>query len=272
MRDLDAINAAAKSTKFLFALSLVLPIFMGWGAWALAMNVAPSLPPHENYLEVISLGVVLLAIFALPVPYLFRWDWKAKYFGAPVLSLALGSIAGIYPFLCILFYSSLPLIARLAIIILEAVAIIRWCARFVRFYEAVYADKILFNSIYEEEPAAVYYVQQGDRKVVEELLKFEVYPSSKYFVLSLLAAFSLVPFASSVSRFVGVPFFHVFMAVCALPMNLMFLGMATKGWLVYYFYPMKIKRETNKPVYVDISSQPVRAINSKSMLQRGPNK
>jgi hypothetical protein len=46
------------------------------------------------------------------------------------------------------------------------------------------------------------------------------------------------------------------LAIFATPLNLMFLGLSTKGWLVFYFYPSKIKRETNKPVYVDISSRP----------------
>jgi hypothetical protein len=54
----------------------------------------------------------------------------------------------------------------------------------------------------------------------------------------------------------GIPFIHIFLAIFATPLNLMFLGLSTKGWLVFYFYPTKIKRETNKSVYVDISSQP----------------
>lgn len=272
MRNLDAINAAVKSTKFLFTVSLVLPIFMGSGAWALAVNAAPRLPLRENYLETFSLGVMLLAVVALPIPYLFRWNWEAKYFGASCLSLASASIAGIYPFLCILLYGTLPLLVRLAIVIVESTLIILWCRRFVKIYQIAYADNRLFCSIYEEEPTAVYYLQIGDRKVIEELLKFKAYPSAKYFVFSLLAAFSLVPFASSVSQFIGIPFFHIFSGVCALPINLMFLGMATKGWLVYYFYPMKIRRATNKPVYVDVASQPRKSINSRSRLERAPNR
>jgi hypothetical protein len=272
LRDLDATNAAAKSTGFLFAISLILPIFFCSGAWALAVNAAPGLPLRENYLEALSLGIMLLEVIALPIPYIFRWNWEAKYFGAPSASLAISSIVGIYPFLCILLYSSLPLLARLTIVILEAIIITRWCSRFVKIYKSVYADKTLFNFIYEEESTAIYYLQQGDKKVMEEILKFNPFPSGKYFTFSLLFGFSLVPFSSSISQLIGIPFFHVFFGVVALPMTEMFLGMATKGWLVYYFYPMKISRETKKPVYVDMSSQPLRLINCRSSLECRPGR
>jgi hypothetical protein len=245
---------------------------MGWGAWALAMGAAPGLSLHDNYLEAFGLVVMLLAIISLPIPYIFKWDWKAKYFGATFFSLASGAIIGIYPILCIVQFSSLPLLARLTIALLEGGGVILWCSRFVRIYKIVYADKILFRCIYEEEPTAVYYMQQGDRKIINKLLKFEQFPKSKYVIFFLLAGLSLVPFASSVSKFVGVPFTHVFLAVSGTPLNLMFLGLATKMWLVCYFYPIKIRRETNKPVYVDMSSQPVTSINSSPSLDRRPNK
>lgn len=272
MRNLDSINAAAKSTKFLFAISLILPIFMGSAAWALAINAAPRVPIHQNYLETFSLAVILLAVIAAPIPYLFRWNWETKYFGACCISLAGASIAGIYPFLCLLLYSSLPLLIRLVIVAVEGALIIVWCRRFVEVYRIAYADKQLFCCIYEEEATAVYYLQTGDRKVIEELLKFKAFPDGKYFVISILIAFSLVPFASSVSQFIGIPFFHVFIGICTLPINLMLLGMATKGWLVYYFYPKKIKGATNKPVYVDMSSKPLSFIGSRSDAKSPPSR
>jgi hypothetical protein len=230
---------------------------MGAGALALADGAAPALPLRDNYLEMISLGIIGITIIALPISYIFKWNWEAKYFGASTFPLASGSIMGIYPLLCILQYSSLPLVARLLIAFGVGFAIIRWCARFVKVYQAIYSDKRLFRYIYEEEPTAVYYLQQGDKKVFEKRLKIDMFPSSKYFLLFLFGAFLLVPFASPVSHFVGLPFTHIFLAVGALPLDLMFLGMATKMWLVYYFYPRKIKQETNKPVYVDMSSQPL---------------
>jgi hypothetical protein len=126
----------------------------------------------------------------------------------------------------------------------------------VKIYRDIYHDKFLFHYIYTEEPAAIYYLQQADKKVIDKIFKFHQFPSSKFCGLSLLAAFALTPFATSLSKFAGLPFIHIFLAVGATPLNLMFLGLSTKMWLIYYFYPMKIRKETKKPVYVDMSSQP----------------
>lgn len=260
MRDLDFINGAAKSTKHIFAISLTIPIFMGLGAWALATGAAPSLPLYDNYLEVFGLSISVCAILALPVPYIFRWNWEAKYFGAGLLPFACGSIIGIFPTLCIVLYGSPPLIVSVVLILAQCLLIARWCNRFVKVYGEIYRDKNLFSYIYAEEPTAVFYLQQADKKVVDNILKFQQFPSSKFFIISLFAAFSLIPFATSLSRFFGVPIIHIFLAVGAMPLNLMFLGLSTKMWLVYYFYPIKIKKETKKPVYVDTSSQPEKSL------------
>lgn len=256
MRDLNSINSAAKSTRFIFTVSLIIPLFMGCGAWALATGAAPGQSLYENYLGLLGLGIASIAVAALPIPYLFQWDWNTKYFGAGILSLSSASIIGIYPILCITQYSSLPILLRSAFALLEGMLIVRWCLRFVDIYKIIYCKKDLFHYIYTEEHSAVYYSQRADKKVLEKILKFEQLPHPKYFIISGLAAISLIPFARSASQFIGIPFIHIFLAIFATPLNLMFLGLSTKGWLVFYFYPMKIKRETNKPVYADISSLP----------------
>jgi hypothetical protein len=233
---------------------------MGCGAWALATGAAPEQTLHDNYLGLIGLGIASAAIVAFPIPYIFRWNWETKYFGAGIISLSSGSILGVYPILCIAQYSSLPIFFRLIFVFLECTLIIRWCLRFVNIYKVIYRDKILFNYLYTEESSAVYYSQQADKKIIEKLLKFEQFPHPKYFVLASLAAFSLTPFATSVSQFTGIPFIHIFLAIFATPLNLMFFGLATKGWLAFYFYPIKIKRKTKKAVYVDISSKPAKCL------------
>jgi hypothetical protein len=208
----------------------------------------------------LGLGLIAIAIIALPIPYIFKWDWEAKYFGAMMFSTASGSIMGVYPILCIVQYSVLPMPARLCVAILSTVSVIIWCSRLVRTYKTIYEDKRLLGCIYEEEPTAVYYLQQGDRAISERLFHVQLFPSSKSTFFCFFAAFFLIPFAPSVVTFVGLPFTHVFLAVFAAPLDLMFIGIATKMWLVYYFYPNKIRRITNKPVYVDMSSQPHRPI------------
>lgn len=256
MRDLDTINASAKSTKHVFTVTLIIPFVMWWGAWALAAGAAPSRSLSDNYLEIFSLGVMSITIFALPIPYIFRWNWQAKYFGAAIFPIIGASAAGMYPILCIARYSTLPVPVRILAPLADAFLIIWWCHRFIKIYKTVYDDKSLFRYIYNEEATAVYYLQQADKKVIEKLLRFDQLPGIKLTVLPMLFAFSLVPFAPLISRVTGLPFIHIFLAISMTPINLMFFGLGTRGWLIFYFYPMKIKKETNKPVYVDKSSHP----------------
>ena len=256
MRDLNRINGAAKSTGHVFAISLIIPVFMGCGAWALATGAAPNLPLRENYLELFGLSIIACSIIALPAPLIFRWNWETQYFGAGLLPFASGCILGIYPILCIVLYSSLPSSIRFAVMLLETILITKWCYRFVKIYRRIYRDKNLFNYIYTEEPSAVYYSQRADNKIIGKCLKFQLFPSSRFCALALIAAFSMTPFAQSLAIFFGLPFMHIFLAVAATPLNFMFLGLSTKMWLVYYYYPMKIHNETKKRVYVDMSSPP----------------
>lgn len=260
MRDLDSINGAARSTKFVFTLSLIIPIFTGCGAWALAAGAAPNEALRENLLALLGLGISSIAIIAFPIPYIFRWNWETKYFGAALLCLSSAAIVGVYPILCIAQYSALPLFVRVMLLFLECALIVRWCRRFPNVYKKIYFEKSLFSCIYIEEQSAVYYSQQADKRIIEKFFKLEQFPHSKYFLLSALVAFSLAPFATATSRFVAIPFIHIFLAIFSIPLSLMFLGLATRGWLVFYFYPMKIKSETNKPVYIDMSSRPAKCL------------
>lgn len=254
MRNLDALNAAVKSTRHVFTISLVVPFGMGFGAWALAAGAAPGLPLHDNYLEMLALAIMTVTLLSLPIPYIFRWNWETKYFGAGLLSFGSGSIIGIYPLLCIGLYSSLPITLRLSFILSQAALIAWWCSRFVRIYEIIYRNKRMFNFIYAEEETAVYLVQQADKKIVEKVFKLNQFPGTKLTVLPMILAFSMAPFATSVSRLSGIPFIHIFLAIGMTPANLMFLGLSTKAWLIFYHYPGKIKKQTNKPVYIDKSS------------------
>jgi hypothetical protein len=256
LRDLDSINGAAKSTGYVFAISLIISVFMGSGGWALATGAAPTLPLSENYLKVFSLSIIFFSIIAFPIPLIFKWNWEAKYFGAGLIPFASGSILGLYPIFCITLYSSLPLLIRIAFLLLEVILIIHWCNRFTKIYRRIYNEKKLYNYIYAEDSTAVYYLQQADKKIITKQFKFQQFPSLKFCALSFISAFSLIPFATSLSNIIGLPFIHIFLAIGATPLNLMFLGLSTKMWLVYYFYPMRIHKETQKRVYVDMSSQP----------------
>lgn len=257
MRDLDRANAALQSTKHVFTISLLIPLVMGFGAWALATGAAPGLPLRANYLEMFALALIGISILSLPLPYIFNWNWETKYFGAGLLLFGTGSIMGIYPILCMVLYGTSPLVLRIPLIIFEGMLIAWWCNRFIKVYRSIYDEKSLFNQIYAEEDKEVYFLQQADKKILENHFRFRQIPADILLVAPMIVSLAMTPFASPISAFFGVPFAHVFLAIGASPLNLLFLGMSTKAWLIFYYYPYKIKRSTNKRVYMDKTSQPL---------------
>lgn len=257
MRNLHEINVITKSTRHIFLISLIISIFMGCGAWALASGVTTNPPHDKNNLEIFAIAIILISILSLPLSFSFQWTWETKYFGLGLFPFSTGALMGIYPLLCIVLYSSLPIFIRIIIATIQFTLIIKWCKRFFDIYKKIYHNNNLFSHIYEIESDAVYFSQRADQDVLSRIFKFQQFPRSPVFITFLAISLCLAPYSLEISQFLGVPFIHIFLAIAATPLNLLFLGLCTKMWLVYYFYPMKIKRNSGMSVYVDMSSPPM---------------
>lgn len=159
-------------------------------------------------------------------------------------------LIGIVPWLSIVFFSSLPLWARLLLFGIYFGAIAYWCRRFVVYYRHIFDDVDLRSVVYEENNDAIYYLQQGDKMLFEKKIKLAQVPPDLVFVLSIAVAFLLTPFASILVRLLGIPFIHIFLTVAGLPIALMCLGLALRGYLIFYYYPWQLTRKTGKEVYV----------------------
>ena len=90
--------------------------------------------------------------------------------------------------------------------------------------------------------------------MLEEKLKFNQTPTAMMFIGPMAMAFLLVLFIGPITRVVGVPFTHIFLAVGGVPIVLWALGATTRGFLIFYYFPWKLKRATGKNVYVDMAS------------------
>lgn len=159
-------------------------------------------------------------------------------------------LVGIVPWLGIVFFSSLPIWIRLLLLVSYSASIVFWCRRFVVYYRRVFFDGNLRSVLYEENDDAIYYLQQGDKTLFEKKLKLDQVPPDLIFVLFMGIAFLMPPFASTLTRLVGIPFIHIFLTVAGLPITLMCLGLAVRGYLIFYYYPWQLKRTTGKEVYV----------------------
>jgi hypothetical protein len=256
LKDLDEINVAAKSTRSIFLISLILPVMMGFISWAL-VNGANTRPDERNPVMTSVFVLIVLALTAVPISFLFKWDWRARYYGLSLFGIASVSCLGVYPLLCIVVFGHLPLVLRYSLLGAEIAVICFWCSRFIRIYDHIYRSPELFKKIYVEDQDVVYFLQQGDKKVVEHRLKFVQVPESKYFFICFIVALLLCAVGNRLSEILGVPFVHIFLAVSMAPIPVTFFGFATKMWLLFFVYPRKIKKNTGKSTYVDMVSNAI---------------
>jgi hypothetical protein len=230
--------------------------FLSFTIGGMCMVIANEATPHTAFLDnPLTLFCIFVSVasfaFAL-IPKIFNWGWKARYFGISMIYLTSVSLLGLIPWLCIVLYSAQHLWMRLIILVGYAVPIILWCRRFAKFYAKIFANQVWHDFIYREDTDAVYYMQKNDNWLVEKRYKLAIFPSGIATVAPVALAFVLVPFIKIVNSQTGLPFAHTFLSVAGLPIIMTFLGLGMRGFLVFYYYPWKIKQATGKDVYVDM--------------------
>lgn len=255
MRDLDAINPTILRPSKFASLSAGMLFLFVLISVPLAYGAAPNVPLAENALVLLMGGVLALASILAFLSLIFRWGWKAKYYGVFSLAVTGISFMAIVPFLAALLYGKSPYWARLSIALFYAISHVLWCRKFLMVYKKVYTDESLRNVIFEEEQDAVYYMRQGDNFLIQKYFKFSQMPRDRDFLLYMALAFMMIPFMGIARAFLGVPFIHIFLIVAMLPVSWMSIGLAFRAYLVFYFYPAQIKKVTGKEVYVDLASK-----------------
>jgi len=224
----------------------MLPLVFGGGMLVLAADAAPDVPTSDNPVSLFSFVILVAGIALLVSPTLCKWDWKARYFGAGLASLSSNSLMTLGPFLCIVLYSKLPGIVRLALSAIYLTTHLLWGRRFVEFYRMIEHDPELLAMLYHEEDDAVYYIQKADRYLFEKKHKLEQFPPSWLFVACMLTGVAFTPFMSIITRVVGLPFTHIFLTVAAHPISLLGLGFLVRGWIIFFYFPTKFKRASGK--------------------------
>jgi hypothetical protein len=221
----------------------------------LASEATPHQPWISTPLAKFCLLLCPVALVTAFMPKAFNWDWRTKYFGFITFHFSSVSLLGIVPWLCILLYGVPPAWEKALLFLFYVVPTIWWCGRFVTYYGKIYTDKDLRGLVYVEEPDAIYYMQRNDTWLIEKKYKLKVLPTNLLIVIPMAFAFLLAPWIRTVQMHVGLPFPHIFLTIASLPIVMMVLGLATKCYLVYYYYPRIINLETGKEVFVDMVNQ-----------------
>ena len=249
MRDLDAVNHAIVRPDTFAAYGFVLPLFSAGFAWVLAWHVSPHLATFSGWLAVCSL-------VSLPIPRLLRWDWRTYHFGVGFLQFGSLALIHLIPLLSVTLFGRLPPTFAGMFFLVEIAFIVWWCRRFFVFYRRVFADPKLWKLVYVEEADVIYYLQNVDSWLMQEKFQFRQTPTLYMSAIPVTIALLTIPFIDPLTGFVGVPFFHVFLAVAGVPISLLCLGLAVRGFLIFYYFPWKLKRVTGKNVYVDMATGP----------------
>lgn len=254
LKDLDSINPAFMRPSSFSRIGALGALLLTLVSIPFASGPVPDIPLGRNPIVLVLLVMLIGSLGLLIGPSLSRWDWRTKYFGSSALCMASFVIFTLIPCIVLLLYGNAPLIVDVIVLGVYATCHVSWCRRFFAIYRQVYENDQLRNIVYQEELDAIYYSQRGDKYLLEKFYRFSQAPRDRYFVSSVALACLLIPVMDQVKEFMGIPFPHIFLIVGALPVSLMFAGLAVRSYLIFYKYPAKLKKATGKEVYVDLVS------------------
>lgn len=249
MRDLDRANLELFRPSRLAANGAFLPLLFGVMSLLLVDGASMDTPVMANPLSLLCIAVCALSALLMVVPRVFDWGWDAKYFGVSAMYIASTASLGGISWLCFLFFGLPPLPVRVLLFLVYIAVLIAWCFRTVSFYRKAQ------GRLYREDGDAVYYMWESDRRLVK-MKRFAISPNGWSYVISVGLAFAVLAVIRPATELTGLPFTHVFLGIATLPADMLTLGMATKGFLLFYYYPGRIFRKTGKKVYVDMTSKP----------------
>jgi hypothetical protein len=253
MRNLDAINPSIlRPSKFCIIGSFIFVVFI-LISLPLASGAAPKIDLERNVV-VLFMAILLVGYMALAVAsILFEWNWETKFYGVFLFCVGSISFISISPTLSILIYGNISILIKLLIGSLYFFSNFIWCRKFFKIYEKIFYNVNMKNIIFEEDEDAVYYMRSGDNILLKNNFNFSQLPRDGYLFAFLGLGIFLFPFINKLNLILGTPSSVTFLIFSAVPIGWLGVGLTYKVYLVFYFYPAKIKNFTGKKVYVDLS-------------------
>jgi hypothetical protein len=135
-------------------------------------------------------------------------------------------ILGAVPWGSVLLYSKLPVVLRVVGFLLYLSA-----------YRSIFGNAINRQRIYVESDALIYYRQKTDVRILEKEMRFRQFPNTLFVFIFMFGAVLTIPYATYLKSTVGLPFTHLFLAIAAVPTDMMAIGLVTHGIIIYYVYP-----------------------------------
>lgn len=255
MKELDETNPEFAKPERILPIGVIMPFFVGGMSWVFSSEAAPNTPFLKDPLSIFCATIMLVGCVSSILSKICKWDWRVQYFGLGAFYMGSISLLGIIPWLCVVLYSFLSMAVRLFLLLAYSSIAIWWCWRFVACYRQIMADEKWYGRIYVEDEDVFYYLQKNDSWILSNVYNFMQMPPVPVFISIFLLGFVVFPFAGIVSSSMGLPVMYIFMTTSFFPLVLMSLGLMTRGYLIYYHYPQKIRKINRKEVYVDMVSK-----------------
>jgi hypothetical protein len=254
LKNLDLINPAFVKPRNFCALAALLPLFSSLIGLGFIDGATPELRALDNPVAIFFMALAGVSLMMVFLPRLLNWGWTTTYFFIGILELGSTILMFGISWLCLLLYSSLPLSYRTLIFAGYMLVIFLPSRKIVKMYMEIKNDQRLFDYIYENLDGEIYYLQKNDIYLFEKKYKLSLPPSPNHLITWGLLWLSSVPFASMISRYIGLPYPHIFIGLLSTPINMMILAIVVRGTFVYYYLPRTLRKK-GSTVYVDISTR-----------------
>nr|WP_314546992.1 hypothetical protein [uncultured Massilia sp.] len=257
MRDLDKLNPELAHPNRILPLAALLPFLVGGLMWLMASGAYKGKPFYQDVPSMLCVTVMAISVVIALLSKLQRLGWHVRYFGIGSFYMGSASLFGLVPWLCIVLYGNSPLWKKVMLLVVYGGVTAWWCMRFVVVYRRIMSVDEQARLIYQEELDAIYYVQKADGWLLAKRYKFEQSPHAMLYVGMCTLGFLALIFNDITYRLLGAPGIYGFMLIAFFPVVLLTLGLATRGYLIYYHFPRILKKKTGKHVYIDMSSKTI---------------
>ena len=181
-----------------------------------------------------------------------KWRWKALQMGViGVCGIAFYYSLSVASLTSTLLYGNAPLETTLLVAALSLIWNGYWAYLTIQGCRAIWADELLRQRVWVNYRDAVVYRQFGAKAGIEQL-GIKIHPNN---LTMIFAIFLIAPFAywrQELSALFGVSFVHVLLALFGQLVMVLGLIVTVLSFMLMIYYPLRIKRETGKPVLLDM--------------------
>ena len=236
LKDLDRLNPSFARANGFISTTAFLPMLLSCMGMALASGAAEAVTVYSN-----PIWIGCFFIFFLSV---IRSRERSPY--------GSGSMAMYIALQQIVTSCSNNTVSPIRVINYILVRKIYWVV------QKIFKRKKLLNKMYEPDGNNIYYLQRSDKRIINGIASVNHFPSAFIIVTAIVVGLLFLLYAREISVIVGLPFTHILLAIIVVPIDMMAAGFMVRGWLIYFYYPRIIRRQSGRVVLVDLVSAPMR--------------